>query len=122
MLDPGPRLIVSAIVGSLILVGSIAASRKRTDRLLAEAERLADRGDQISAARMLNEATGQELEECVRAIEDYLAGHAPPALPEEVRRLAEAGEQLRAVERLRELSGMGLQEAMRSVESHLAGR
>ena len=125
-LDPWSRLIISAILASAATVGVMVVIRNRKDQLLRQAERLAESGEQIRAARALNWATGLGLEECVRVIEAYLAGRpssAPPrTLPEEVWRLAEAGEQLRAVERLRELSGVGLKEAMRLVEEHLGVR
>jgi ribosomal protein L7/L12 len=126
VLDPWPRLIWSAILGAVATVGLVVAIRRQNDRLLGQAERLAESGEQIRAARMLNRATGLGLEECVPVIEAYLAGRpsspSPRTLPEEVRSLAESGEQLRAVERLRELSGVGLPEAMRLVEEHLGVR
>jgi ribosomal protein L7/L12 len=125
-LDPWTRLIVSAILGPVVAVGLMVSVRNRKDRLLRQAEQLAEGGEQIRAARVLHRATGLSLEECVRLIDTYLAGRpaaaAPRTLPEEVRRLAEAGEQLRAVERLRELSGVALPEAMRLVEQHLGVR
>jgi len=114
-LDPWSRFIISAIVASAATLGVIVVIHNRKNQLLQQAERLAERGEQIRATRVLNRATGLGLEECARVIEEYSAGRpssAPPRpLPEEVRRLAEAGEQLRAVERLRELSGVGLEEA-----------
>jgi ribosomal protein L7/L12 len=128
-LDPSSRLTISAVLGSVTTLGVIVAVRNWKDRLLRQAERLAEGGDQIRAARVLEQATGLGLEECARLIEADFAGRpappAPPAsraLPEEVRRLAEGGRQLRAVERLRELSGLGLEEAMRLVEEHLGMR
>jgi hypothetical protein len=102
------------------------AARNWKDRRLRQAERLAEGGEHIRAARVLEQAIGLGLEECARLIEAYLAGRpappAPRALPEEVRRLAESGQQLRAVERLRELFGVRLEEAMRLVEEHLGMR
>jgi ribosomal protein L7/L12 len=125
-LDPWSRFIISAIVASAATLGVIVVIHNRKNQLLQQAERLAERGEQIRATRVLNWATGLGLEECARVIEEYSAGRpssAPPRpLPEEVRRLAEAGEQLRAVERLRELSGVGLKEAMRLVEESLGVR
>jgi ribosomal protein L7/L12 len=115
-------------------MGVIAAARNWKDRRLRQAERLAEGGEQIRAARVLEQATGLGLEKCARLIEAYSADRpAPPALrvppeegrralPEEVRRLAEGGQQLQAVERLRELSGVRLEEAMRLVEEHLGMR
>jgi hypothetical protein len=125
-MGPWPRLVVSAIVGTLATAGGIISFRIQKARRLRQAERLAQSGDQIRAARILHLATGLGLEECVGAIRDYVAGQrsssAPPALPDEVRRLAESGEQLRAVERLRELTGLELPEAMQLVEKHLGVR
>jgi ribosomal protein L7/L12 len=132
LLDPSSRLAVSAVLGAAVIVGVIVAARNWKDRRLRQAERLAEGGEQIRAARVLEQATGLGLEECARLIEAYLAGRpalpaprvlpALQALPEEVRRLAESGQQLRAVERLRELSGVRLEEAMRLVEEHLGMR
>ena len=80
-------------------------------------------GEQIRAARVLNQATGLDLEDCARVIKACLAGRQSSAavrtLPVEVQQLAAAGEQLQAVERLRKLTGVGLPEAMRLVEEHL---
>ena len=125
-LGPSSRLAISAVLGAATTVGVIVAARNWKDRRLRQAERLAEGGEQIRAARVLEQATGLGLEECARLIEAYLTGRpappAPRALPEEVRRLAEGGQQLRAVERLRELSGVSLEEAMRLVEEHLGMR
>src|SRR5437660_250766 len=66
-LDPWPRLIVSAILGSAAAAGLLVAVGNRKGRLLRQAERLADSGEQIRAARVLNRATGLGLEECARA-------------------------------------------------------
>jgi ribosomal protein L7/L12 len=140
-LGPSSRLTISAVLGSVTAVGVIVAARNWKDRRLRQAERLADGGEQIRAARVLEQAIGLGLEECARLIEAYLTGRpappapAPPApapralpdevcraLPEEVHRLAEGGQQLQAVERLRELSGVRLEEAMRLVEEHLGMR
>ena len=140
-LGPSSRLTISAVLGSVTTVGVIVAVRNGKDRLLRQAERLAEGGEQIRAARVLEQATGLGLEECARLIEAYLAGlpvppappapsapsappapSAPRALPEEVRWLAEGGQQLRAVERLKELSGVRQEEAMRLVEEHLGMR
>jgi len=127
--SPSSRLTISAVLGSVTTVGVIVAARNWKDRRLRQAERLAEGGEQIRAARVLEQATGLGLEECARLIEAYLAGRpappappAPRALPEEVRRLAEGGQQLRAVERLKELSGVRQEEAMRLVEEHLGMR
>jgi ribosomal protein L7/L12 len=125
-MGPWPRLMVSAFIGTVATIGAIVATRSQKARRLRQAERLAESGDQIRAARVLQRATGLGLEECAGAIQAYVAGRrsssAPPALPEEVRRLAEAGEQLRAVQRLRELTGLELPEAMQLVEKHLGVR
>lgn len=125
-MEPRTRLIVSAIIGTLATAGGIISFRIQKARRLRQAERLAQSGDQIRAARVLNLATGVDLQECVGAIQAYVAGRrstsAPPALPEEVRRLAESGEQLRAVERLRELTNLELPQAMQLVEKHLGVR
>jgi ribosomal protein L7/L12 len=131
-LDTSSRLTISAVLGSVTTVGVIVAARNWKDRRLRQAERLAEGGEQIRAARMLEHATGLGLEECAGLIEAYLACRpappasppppAPRALPEEVRRLAEGGQQLWAVERLKELSGVRLEEAMRLVEEHLGMR
>jgi len=125
-MEPWTRLIVSAIIATVATAGGIISFRIQKTRRLRQAERLAQSGDQIRAARVLHLATGLGLQECVGAIQTYGAGRrsscAPPVLPEEVRRLVEAGEQLRAVERLRELSGLELPEAMQLVEKHLGVR
>jgi ribosomal protein L7/L12 len=131
-LGPSSRLTISAVLGSVTTVGVIVAARNGKDRLLRQAEQRAEGGEQIRAARVLEQATGLGLEECARLIEAYLAcrpaspaspaSPAPRALPEEVRRLAEGGQQLWAVERLKELSGVRLEEAMRLVEEHLGMR
>ena len=125
-LGPSSRLAISAVLGAATTVGVIVAARNWKDRRLRQAERLAEGGEQIRAARVLEQAIGLGLEECARLIEAYLTGRpappAPRALPEEVRRLAEGGQQLQAVERLRELSGVRLEEAMRLVEEHLGMR
>jgi ribosomal protein L7/L12 len=113
-------------VASTATLAVIVVIRNRKNRLLQQAEQLAEHGEQIRATRVLNWATGLGLEECARVIEEYSAclpsPAAPGPLPEEVRRLAEAGEQLRAVERLRELSGVGFKEAMRQVAESLGVR
>ena len=123
---PSIRLIVSAIIGTVATAGGILAFRNQKARRLRQAERLAQSGDQIRAARVLHLATGVDLQECVGAVQAYVAGRrsssAPPALPEEVQRLAESGEQLRAVERLRELTNLELPQAMQLVEKHLGVR
>jgi ribosomal protein L7/L12 len=125
-LGPSSRLTISAVLGSVTAVGVIVAARNWKDRRLRQAERLAEGGEQIRAARVLEQATGLGLEECARLIQVYLAGRpappAPQALSEEVRRLAVGGQQLRAVERLGELYGVSLEEAMRLVEEHLGMR
>src|SRR5262245_6499752 len=88
-LGPWPRLVSSAVLGPVAAVGLVVALHNQKGRLLRQAERLADGGEQIRAARVLQRATGLGLEECVRAVAAHVAGRPPPpaALPEEVRRL-----------------------------------
>jgi ribosomal protein L7/L12 len=126
LISPTTRFVISAIMGLVGTLASVLAFRNRKNHLLREAERLASSGEQIRAARVLNQATELGLEECARLIEASLTGRQSSAalrtLPVEVQQLAEAGQQLQAVERLRKLTGVGLPEAMRLVEEHLGMR
>lgn len=113
-------------LGGLAGLAASVAFEWNLRRGVRQAAERAAAGDQIGAARRLNEVTGHGLAHSAAAVQSYLEERAAAApdreLPEEVQRLADAGEQLRAVERLRELSGLEIAEAMRQVEAYLARR
>src|SRR5262249_595805 len=80
-LGPWPRPIVSAFIGTAATIGAIVVARSQKARRLRQAEQLAKSGDQIRAARVLHLATGVDLQECVGAIQAYVAGRRESSAP-----------------------------------------